>query len=156
MNCPECSAPDNLCQTRFDEFLILEFTDAGYGAVHHLTIATYMVQHSSKLTREGWLFERDLLREFLVENKPPAFIRKQNKDLVDSGKRKFKIKSRDGLPVINKTTWAKTILDVRTEDAEIYCDDVIAWARSVLEEADSVDRTDVNVHAMPTESAQAD
>ena len=139
MNCPECSAPDNLCQTRFDEFLILEFTDAGYGAVHHLTVATYMVQHSSKLTREGWLFERDLLREFLVENKPPAFIRKQNKDLVDSGKRKFKIKSRDGLPVINKTTWTKTILDVRVENAEDYCDDVTAWARSALEDAQGLE-----------------
>ena len=139
MNCPECGAPDNLCQTRFDEFLILEFTDAGYGAVHHLTVAAYMVQHSSKLTREGWLFERDLLREFLIENKPPAFIRKQNKDMVDSGKRKFKIKSRDGLPVINKTTWTKTILDVRAENAEVYCEDVTVWASSVLKDAQGLE-----------------
>ena len=138
MNCPECGAPDNLCQTRFDEFLVLEFTDAGHGAVHHLTVATFMVQHSSKLTREGWLHERELLREFLIENKPPAFIRKQNKDLVDSGKRKFKIKSRDSLPVITKTTWTKTILDVRTENAEVYCEDVNAWARSVLEDAEEI------------------
>ena len=138
MNCPECGEPDSLCQTRFDEFLVLEFTDAGYGAVHHLTVAAYMLQHSSKLTREGWLHERKLLREFLVANKPPAFIRKQNKDLVDSGKRKFKIKSRDDLPVINKTTWTKTILDVRVENAEAYCDDVTAWARSVLEDVAEV------------------
>ena len=92
MDCPECGAPDLLCKTRFDEFLVLEFTDAGYGAVHHLTVTAYMLQHSSQLTREGWLHERELLREFLVENKPPSFIRKQNKDLVDSGKRTFKIK----------------------------------------------------------------
>lgn len=138
MNCPECGAPDNLCQTRFDEFLVLEFTDAGYGAVHHLTVATYMVQHSSKMTREGWLHERGLLREFLVEKKPPAFIRKQNRDLVDSGKRTFKIKSKTGIPVINKTTWSKTILDVRAENAEIYCEDVTAWARSVLEESEKI------------------
>jgi hypothetical protein len=136
MNCPECGAPENRCQTRFDEFLVLEFTDADYGAVHHLTVAAYMVQHSSKLTREGWLHERELLREFLVENKPPAFIRKQNRDLVDSGKRTFKIKSRTGLPVIDKTTWTKTILDVRAEDAEVYCADITAWARSVLEESE--------------------
>jgi uncharacterized protein DUF5946 len=138
MNCRECGALDNLCQTRFDEFLILEFTDAGYGAVHHLTVAAYMLQHSSKLTREGWLHERELLREFLIENKSPAFIRKQNKDMVDSGKRKFKIKSRDGLPVINKTTWTKTILDVRIENAEVYCEDVAMWARSALEEAEAI------------------
>ena len=138
MNCPECGVPDNLCHTRFDEFLVLEFTDAGYGAVHHLTVAAFMVQHSSKLTREGWLFERGLLREFLVENKPPAYIRKQNKDVVDSGKRTFKIKSKTGLPVINKITWAKTILDVRMENAEVYREDIAAWARSVLEEAEEV------------------
>jgi hypothetical protein len=138
MNCPECGAPDNLCHTRFDEFLVLEFTDAGYGAVHHLTVAAFMVQHSSKMTREGWLFERGLLREFLVENKPPAYIRKQNKDVVDSGKRTFKIKSKTGLPVINKITWAKTILDVRMENPEVYCEDIAAWARSVLEEAEEV------------------
>ncbi|MEO7838750.1 MAG: DUF5946 family protein [Anaerolineales bacterium] len=138
MNCPECGAPEPLCKERFDEFLVLEFTDAGHGAVHHLTVATYMLQHSSKLTREGWMYERELLNEFLVENKLPAFIRKQNKDLVDSGKRKFKIKSRDGLPVINKTTWTKTILDVRTENADVYCEDVTAWARSALEDANEI------------------
>jgi hypothetical protein len=138
MNCPECGAPDSLCQTRFDEFLVLEFTDAGYGAVHHLTVAAYMVQHSSKMTREGWLFERGLLREFLVDKKPPSFIRKQNKDVVDSGKRTFKIKSKTGLPVIDKTTWTKTILDVRTENAEVYCEDITVWARTTLEEAERI------------------
>lgn len=138
MNCPECGAPDKLCQTRFDEFLVLEFTDAGYGAVHHLTVATYMVQHSSKMTPEGWQYERDLLREFLIEKKTPATIRKQIKDTVDSGKRTFRFKSKTGIPVIDKTTWTKTILDVRAENAEVYCEDINAWARSVLEEAEGL------------------
>jgi hypothetical protein len=138
MNCPECGAADNLCQARFDEFLVLEFTDPGYGTVHHLTVATYILQHSSKMTREGWLHERELLREFLVEKKPPEFIRKQNKDLVDSGKRTFKFKSKDGRPVTDKTTWTKTILNVRTESAGVYCEDVTNWAKSVLEEAETI------------------
>lgn len=137
-NCPECGAPNTLCQTRFDEFLVLEFTDAGYGAVHHLTVATFMVQHSSRMTREGWMYERDLLREFLVENKPPQLVRKQIKNSVDSGKRTFKFKSKTGVPVINKITWAKTILDVRAENAEVYREDISAWARSVLEETEKL------------------
>ena len=136
MNCPECGAPDNLCQTRFDEFLILEFTDPSYGIVHNLTVPTYMLQHSSRMTREGWLYERDLLRDFIIEKKPPATIRKQIKDHVDSGKRTFKFKSRDGVPVITKSMWTKTILDVRVENAEVYCEDINAWARSALEEAE--------------------
>jgi hypothetical protein len=139
MNCPECGAPDQLCQARFDEFLILEFTDAGFGAVHHLTVAAYMVQHSSKMTPEGWKYERDLLREFIVEKKTPATIRKQIKDTVDSGKRTFKFKSKTGVPVIHKTTWTKTILDVRAENAEIYREDINAWAESVLEEAEKLE-----------------
>ncbi|HEX2989404.1 MAG TPA: DUF5946 family protein [Anaerolineales bacterium] len=135
MNCPECCAPDQLCQSRFDEFLVLEFTDAGYGAVHHLTVTAFMIQHSSRMTREGWMYERELLREFLIENKPPSYIRKQNKDRVDSGNRTFKLKSRDGKRIIEKSTWKKTILDVRTENAEVYCEDITSWARSVLEDA---------------------
>jgi len=134
-NCPECGATDNLCQSRFDELMALEFSDPAYfGAVHNLTVATFMLQHSSKLTKEGWLHERELLREFLVENKSPEFIRKQNKDLVDSGKRKFKITSKDGKPVINKAAWTKTILDVQTENAEVYGEDIKAWAKAVLED----------------------
>ncbi len=139
MNCPECGAPDNLCQARFDEFLVLEFTDAGYGAVHHLTVAAYMVQHSSKMTPEGWKYERDLLREFLVEKKTPAMIRRQIKDTVDSGKRTFKFKSKTGVPVINKTTWNKTILDVNSENADIYCTDITDWAMAVLIDAEAVE-----------------
>ena len=135
MNCPECGAPNNLCQTRFDEFLILEFSDPGYGAVHNLTVATYMIQHSSRMSPEGWLYERDLLREFIVEKKSPSLIRQQVKDSVDSGKRTFKFKSKTGLPVIDKTAWTKTILDVRAENAEVYCEDINIWARSVLEDA---------------------
>jgi hypothetical protein len=138
MGCPECGDRDNLCQARFDEFLILEFTDAGYSAVHHLTVATFMVQHSSRMTREGWMYERELLREFLIENKPPAMIRKQIKDTVDSGKRTFKFKSKTGVPVIHKTSWTKTILDVRTENADVYCEDITAWARSVLEDVEEL------------------
>jgi hypothetical protein len=138
MDCPECGAPDVACETRFHECLAFEFQDPSFGAVHHLTVTAYMVQHSSQLTREGWLHQRELLHQFIVEDKPPAFIRQQNKDLVDSGKRTFKIKSTDGRPVIDKSTWAKTILDVQTENADDYCSGVTAWAKSVLEAVKSI------------------
>ncbi len=134
--CPECGAPEALCQSRFDEFLALEFSDpGGYGSVHNLTVAAYMVQHSSRLTREGWLFERSLLREFLAEGKSPALVRQESRAALDSGKRQFKIKSKTGQPVIAKTTWSKTILAVRAENAEIYCAEIELWARAVLGDA---------------------
>jgi hypothetical protein len=138
MNCPECGAPGRACESRYHECLVKEFTDPEYGAVHHLTVAAYVLQHSSKLTKEGWLYERELLREFLVENKPPAWIRKQNKDLVDSGRRGFKITARDGRSVIGRTQWTKTILDVRMQDADSYCQDITAWARASLHDVETL------------------
>jgi hypothetical protein len=116
----------------------LEFTDPGYGAVHNLTVATFMLQHSSRMSKEGWQYERDLLREFIVEKKSPSLIRQQVKDSVDSGKRKFTFKSKDGVPVISKSAWRKTILDVHAENADVYCEDIQVWARSVLEEAEEL------------------
>jgi hypothetical protein len=138
--CPECSAPESLCQSRFEEFLSLEFSDPTfYGSVHNLTVAAYMVQHSSRLTKAGWLFERSLLREFLIEGKSPALVRQESRDALDSGKRQFKIKSKTGQPVISRTAWTKTILNVRAENAKIYCADIEIWARSVLEDAETVE-----------------
>ena len=137
MDCPECGAAEGACETRYHECLVKEFEDPQYGAVHHLTVAAYMLQHSSKLTKEGWLYERELLREFLVENKPPARIRKQDRDLVDSDRRKFKIASKDGRPKIARRTWTKTVLDVRLDDGVVYCQDIKDWARASLREAES-------------------
>lgn len=139
MNCPECGAPESLCSIRFDELLLQEFTNADYAAVHHLTVATYMLQHSSKLTRDGWHQMRSLLKEFLVGHKSPSFIRRQNRARVDSGKRKFNLASKDGFPVIDKSMWTRTILDVRMENAEIYRADVTLWAKSALDEADKIE-----------------
>ncbi len=48
VKCPECGALDNACETRFHEFLVKEFEEAGYGTVHHLTVTAYMLQHSRR------------------------------------------------------------------------------------------------------------
>ena len=84
------------------------------------------------------MYERQLLSEFVVEKKSPSLIRQQVSKSVDSGKRTFKFKSKDGVPVIQKSTWMKTILDVRAEDAEEYCEDINAWAKAVLEDAETI------------------
>jgi hypothetical protein len=78
------------------------------------------------------------LKEFLIENKSPVEIRKQNKNNVDSGRRKWKITSSDGISKTNRTAWAKTILNVRLENAEVYCVDVTAWARAALMDSEEV------------------
>ncbi len=136
--CPECGAREGTCTARFEEFLAREFEDPAYGAVHHLTVTTYLLQHSSQLTREGWRHERELLRDFLIHKKPPAMVRSQNEDLIDSSKRTFKIKSRGGAPLIPHMKWARTILDVWSGNPEQYCADVNAWARATLDDCETI------------------
>jgi hypothetical protein len=138
-SCQECGAPEGTCQVRFNELLAFEFSDAGYGAVHHLTVAAYMVQHSSNLTEDGWLYERMLLRDFLLSDASPALIRKRAKHMVDNGKRTFKIKSTTGRPIFPKIKWTKTILDVRMNTAELYRSDVMDWARKVLCDSETIE-----------------
>ncbi len=137
--CPECGAREGTCTARFEEFLAREFQDPAYGAVHHLTVAAYMLQHSSHLTREGWLYERELLGDFLVHNKPVEQARAEGEELLDSGKRKFKIKSRDGAPLFPRFKWARTILDVHFDTPSEYCEAVTAWARATLADCEKIE-----------------
>ncbi len=141
--CLECGAPDRECADRFDECLVREFEDPRYGRVHNLTVSTYMLQHSSKLSREGWLYERHLLREFLLGGKSPEQIRKERHAVLDSGRRSFRFKSKDGQPLIPTTRWSKTVLDVRMDDAVTYCEDVIAWASATLADSENISMEDV-------------
>ncbi|HTP01942.1 MAG TPA: DUF5946 family protein [Anaerolineales bacterium] len=136
--CDECGAPDKTCEARFHECLAREFENPAFGRVHNLTVSAYMLQHSSKLTSEGWLYERDLLREFIINDMPPEQVRKERKDEVDGGKRAFTIKSRTGQPVIARMEWSKTILDVRLEGSRQYCEDVIIWASATLADSENV------------------
>ena len=62
----------------------------------------------------------------------PAYIVKQNRDRLDSGRRTFKIADKTGVSKIDRRQWTRTILDVRFEDAAAYCQDITTWARSVL------------------------
>lgn len=136
--CLECGAPDDECEQRFNECLAREFEDSRYGRVHNLTVSAYMLQHSSRLTREGWRYERDLLREFIIRGKLPETIREERRDQVDSSKRTFKIKSRTGQPVIPQTAWSRNILSVRLDNPVDYCEQVIAWASATLADAESI------------------
>lgn len=136
--CPECGAPERRCEARFHEFLALEYADSAYGAVHHLTVAAYMVQHSSGLSREGWHFERELLQQFLDKGISPSRLRRELASHVDSGRRTFRIKSSNEGPLFDPPAWQKTILDVRDDEPHVYGLDVAAWARAVLTDTEQV------------------
>ena len=106
--------------------------------MHHLTVAAYMVQHSSNLTTEGWLFERDLLKRFLEPDASPSRVRREIAPDVDSRRRNFKIKSMDGRPLFDRPAWQSTIMNVRCDRPETYCSDITAWARTTLVDSEQV------------------
>ncbi|MCL4299705.1 MAG: hypothetical protein KJ077_28475 [Anaerolineae bacterium] len=132
--CPLCGAEfpaGEQCRERFDLCLAKEFENpATYGAVHHLTVACYMLQHNA-YSRQGWLGTRDLLVQFVREGKTPAEVRAQNRRKLDSQHRKWSITKGEKIST-EGWVWTRTIADIRLDTPELYCADVELWAKSVL------------------------
>lgn len=75
--CVKCGAvhpQDNTCESIFNEFMALEFTDPSYGQVHFLTVASYMVQHEG-YSDEMYVWVQTALRRHLEEGYPAELIR---------------------------------------------------------------------------------
>ncbi len=136
--CPECGAAwqrADACTARFHHFLALEFERPAYGAVHHLTVIAYMLQHPSHLSRRGWLAQRALLGQFLAGGCTPDESRRRNRERFASGTRSWSITKGERVQLPEGFRWSRTILDVPDESAEVYGAGVEAWARQVLAEA---------------------
>jgi Family of unknown function (DUF5946) len=142
MVCRECGAalaPGEQCTERFHQCMAKEFKDpTGYGSVHHLTVPAYMLQHPNRYSREGWLAARRLLVEFLVEGKSPANLRKRDRSLLNSSKRRWSITRGERMAGLEEITWSRTIADVRLFDSKVYCSDIIHWAQAVLSDTEEV------------------
>lgn len=134
--CEQCGAVD--CEEQFHTFLALEYTDEGYGAVHHLTVPAYMLQHPQQLSADGWRMMRETLRAFLVEGVSPVELRKQARDKMDSGNRSWSVRKGPRMVLPEGYTWSQTINDIDDSTPEQYCRDVERWARSVLTDAEKL------------------
>jgi hypothetical protein len=144
--CPLCHAnlpPNQSCQDIFDQCLALEFEHpSAFGAVHHLTVLCYYLQHNL-YSPQGWLEGRRLLERFVQEGASPDEVRKQAGPRLQSGKRSWRVtggeKEPGGedlpdekLPGVESLSWSRTIASLRLDDPQIYCAGVRLWAESVL------------------------
>jgi hypothetical protein len=119
--------------------MALEFAHpTAFGAVHHLTVASYMLQHNA-YSRDGWLEARKMLSRFIRDGVLPAEMRNQSRARLDSGRRAWSFTKGARLPEFEMIAWTRTIADVRFDSPEVYCADVILWATSVLTDAEAVD-----------------
>jgi len=136
--CPECGAEFReglTCQSVFEQFLALEFTDPGYGEVHLLTVACFMIQHE-RYSHEGLSWIEQRLRDHLEGGMPVSLIRQGAAKDVNQEQRDWKVTRRPGDPPQAKIAWSMTILDVALnyQDAESYREWVKKWARLTLQE----------------------
>ncbi|MEP7357503.1 MAG: DUF5946 family protein [Anaerolineales bacterium] len=136
--CPQCGGlfPDGeSCQARFDLSQATEAEQPAYYAVHHLSVPAYWLQHN-RYSREGWLFSRALLDQFVHHGLTPAQARLQNRQALDSGQRAFSFARGPKLAGVENITWTVTLAGVPLDSAERYCAGVRRWAQGVL--ADSL------------------
>ena len=139
LTCPHCGARligVEQCRDYFDGCLEKEFVDPGYGAVHHLTVPAYMLQHPDALSERGWRESRNVLAAFLIEGKTPAQVRAQirvgSRDGLDSGRRSWSLTKGPKLRLPQSIQWTRTIAQVDRSSAATYCRDIEIWARAVL------------------------
>lgn len=135
--CPECSATwsdEGTCQEYFHQMLFWEAEYPRLGEVHHLMVLGYHLQHPSLYSPQGLAEGLRLLDLFVVQGVAPEVVRKQNRERVDSGKRRWKIKASSSShggykqPVV----WTMTAADVVAGGAENYSENVRRWAQSIL------------------------
>ncbi len=130
-SCPECGGQftaEETCTERYHACMELELTNPDYGAVHHLTVPAYMLQHPRQLSAEGWQAMRQILHQFLVDRISPARMRQLLQPQMQN--KSFSIVQ--GEPAAEPAwVWRKTIMDVRLDDPPNYCAEVRAWAEAV-------------------------
>jgi hypothetical protein len=139
--CPECGASwweVNTCQSVFDSFLVLEFTDPAYGVVHFLTVACFMIQHG-RYSDEALQWIQETLRAYFDENLTPTQLRQRAVEGTRSDTRKWNIRRASDAPHPTRVMWSMTIMDVARQyhDAPSYCHLVQKWARLTLQEMTS-------------------
>jgi hypothetical protein len=135
--CPQCGAEypsGGDCWDRFGLCMAKEFEDPDtWGAVHHLTVTCYMLQHNA-YSRDMWLEARKMLAEFVQEGVTPATMRKRIRSRFDSAQRNWSVTKGAKLSEFGSIVWTRTIAGVRLDDAETYCSDIKLWAMSVLKD----------------------
>jgi hypothetical protein len=136
--CPDCGArwaAGESCQAAYEEMLALEFSDPGYGQVHLLTVACFMIQHRRYSDRAlAWM--RDMLRAYLKDGQPVEELRAAMGRAAGPKQRDWKVERAADDAELAPIRWTMTILDVwrGQQDAASYRRLVTEWARVTLDE----------------------
>jgi hypothetical protein len=141
-HCAECGAvlfEGSTCQTIFDEFLSLEYTNSAYGQVHFFTVACFMIQHG-RYSDEALRWMQPMLRASLDEQLTAQQLRKRAANGINDTPRTWKVTRRADAPPLPKVAWSVTITDVAQsmQDPEKYCAHVKQWAHATWQQMASL------------------
>jgi len=118
--------------------MALEYENpTAWGAVHHLTVACYMLQHNA-YARQVWLEAREMLAQFIQGGVTPAAMRVRNRSRLDSGHRAWSVTKGAKLSEFDTIDWSRTIAGVRLDAPTTYCADVRLWAISILRDTETL------------------
>lgn len=135
--CVECGAPLTgfaTCQDDFHELLFWENEIPGYGAVHHLLVLCYHLQHPGLYSPKGLEMGLKLLVDFLENGLTPEEARRRSREQVDSGRRSWRLTSRPGwrAAYLHHVRWSRRAADVVRAGPGEYLANVRDWAASIL------------------------
>jgi hypothetical protein len=140
--CPYCGAIG--CGEKYETMLALEFEQpAVFGAVHHITVNCYNVQHPDTFSDEALTWMRTALRDIVEKDLSGRGLLKRARGMLGGD---FKVRRRDKRPrpvghararAPGRTKWSMTVADVRTDSPEVYTGDIRAWAKSILKDLDA-------------------
>jgi len=137
--CPDCGAPvadGSSCRAMFDELLAHEYRfPESFGAVHHLTVAAYLLQHPRGYSRGAIEMWRTIVTDSLDGRATAQDFLQRARFQVGQGGVKVREPGADppeGWP----RSWPLTVADVivpagATPDADGHIDRVRRWAEAI-------------------------
>ena len=129
-DCTYCGVPD--CEALFHACLELDFTDPGYGLVHHLVVGAYMLQHDAysdtvRAAMTAFVHEH-------LDGPPTPYAMSRIRAATDGAVRVLRGTPRHPLPASPPAAAnvpPATVADVDTSSAEGYRQTVRKWAQAV-------------------------
>jgi len=111
-----------------------------FGAVHHLTVACYNVQHPAGFTAQALEWMRASLRSAVTTGEPPQEWRRRAHAQF-SGKDNPKVTRKPGeappTPQLDEPHWSMTAADIPLDNPEVYVAGVQAWSRVIVADLDA-------------------
>lgn len=134
-HCPACGAPQQAeatCQDHFYQMLFWEAEVPARGAVHHLAVLCYHLQHPSLYSPEGLQAALRLLVMFVEQGVPPHTARQQMAADLQNHTIKIGGTADSFGQYAQPINWTFRAADVINNGADRYCESVRGWATAML------------------------